>query len=357
VEQCFKVIAKVLANWLKQVLPKVISQQQSAFLPGRLISDNILVAYEALHTMATRLSGKQGYMAIKLYMSKIYDRVEWQFLEGIMKKLGFAEAWISLIMNCVRSVTYSVLSNGRPARLITPSRGLKQGDLLSPYLLCAVGLSSLLWEAEREGSISGVLVSVKGYKLSHLFFVDDSLLFCRANSKEWRRIHQLLHLYESASGQELNAKKTSICFSKNTTRKFKEHVSSLVGNSATTSYEKYLGLIAMVGRSKKKTFAGIQGRVGKKLEGWKEKFLSQAGKKILLKAVAQAIFTYARSVFLLPKTLCKSLNSLMNRFWWDSQSNGKKVPWMSWERMGASKLSCGMGLRDLEVFNLALLAK
>jgi len=112
-----------------------------------------------------------------------------------------------------------------------------------------------------------------------------------------------------------------------------------------------------VGHAKKKTFAGIQGRVGKKLEGWKEKFLSQAGKKILLKAVAQAIFTYARSVFLLPKTLCKSLNSLMNRFWWDSQSNGKKVPWMSWKRMGASKLSGGMGFRDLEVFNLALLAK
>jgi hypothetical protein len=274
VEQCFKVIAKILANRLKQVLPEVISQQQSAFLLGRLISDNILVAYEALHTMATRLSGKKGYMAIKLDMSKTYDRVEWQFLEGIMKKVGFAEAWISLIVNCVRSVTYSVLSNGRPTRLITPSRGLKQGDLLSPYLLCAVGLSSLLWEAEREGSISGVLVSVKGYKLSHLFFADDSLLFCRANSMEWRRIHQLLHLYESASGQELNAKKTSICFSKNTTRQFKEHISSLVGNSTTTSYEKYLGLPAMVGCAKKKTFARIQGRVGKKLEGWKEKFLS-----------------------------------------------------------------------------------
>jgi hypothetical protein len=134
--------------------------------------------------MATRLSGKKGYMAIKLDMSKTYDRVEWQFLEGIMKKLGFAKAWISLIMNCVRSVTYSVLTNGRPARLITHSIGLKQGDPLSPYLflLCAEGLSSLLWEAKREGSISGVLVSVKGYKLSHLFFVDDSLLFCRANS-------------------------------------------------------------------------------------------------------------------------------------------------------------------------------
>jgi hypothetical protein len=142
----YKVIAKVLANRLKQVLPEIISQQQSAFLPGRLISDNILVAYEALHTMATRLFGKKVYMAIKLDMSKAYDRVEWQFLESIMRKLGFDEAWISLIMTCVCSITYSVLINGRPAGLITPSRGLRQGDLLSPYLflLCAKGFSSLL---------------------------------------------------------------------------------------------------------------------------------------------------------------------------------------------------------------------
>jgi len=121
----YKVIAKVLANKLKQVLPEIISQQQSAFLPGRLISDNILIANEALHTMATRLTGTKGYMTIKLDMSKAYDRVEWLFLEGILRKLGFAEAWISLIMTCVRSDTYSVLLNGRPTGLITPSRGLR----------------------------------------------------------------------------------------------------------------------------------------------------------------------------------------------------------------------------------------
>jgi len=85
----YKVIAKVLANRFKQDLPEIISEQQSAFHPGWLISDNILIAYEALHTMATHLKGKKGYMAIKLDMSKAYDWVEWQFLEDIMRKLGF----------------------------------------------------------------------------------------------------------------------------------------------------------------------------------------------------------------------------------------------------------------------------
>jgi hypothetical protein len=84
----------------------------------------------------------------------------------------------------------------------------------------------------------------------------------------------------------------------------------VVGNSVAASFEKYLGLLALVGRSKKMTFAGIQGRVCKKLKGWKEKFLSQAGREVLLKVVVQAIPTYSMSIFRLPKTLCNNLGAI-----------------------------------------------
>jgi hypothetical protein len=87
----YKIIAKILANKLKQVLAEIISKQQSAFVPGRLITDNVLVAYKALHTMSTRMKGRKGYMAIKLDMSKAYDRMEWAFLEAMMRSLGFAD--------------------------------------------------------------------------------------------------------------------------------------------------------------------------------------------------------------------------------------------------------------------------
>jgi len=113
----------------------------------------------------------------------------------------------------------------------------------------------------------------------------------------------------------------------------------------------------MVGRSKKQTFASICGRVKAKLDGWKEKFLSQAGKEILIKAVVQALPTYCMSVFRLPQTLCKSLNSLMNGFWWGHKTNQGRVHWMSWKRLGAPQNRGGMGFHDLEVFNLALFAK
>jgi hypothetical protein len=242
---------------------------------------------------------------------------------------------------------------------IKPSRGIKQGDPLSPYLflLCAEALSSMLIRAECTGVITKVPTSKNGPRLSHLFFADENLLFCKANSVEWRRLTKLLEEYEVASGQKLNKEKTSIFFSRNTSTEKKEEISSLSGLNATQCYEKYLGLPTMVGRSRYKAFKSIKYKVWTRLNDWKVKFLSQAGKEILIKAVVQAIPTYIISVFLLPISLCKELNALMQRFWWGHKDNSTKIHWISWERMGVSKDRGGLGFIELVMFNKALLAK
>jgi hypothetical protein len=200
-------------------------------LPGRLITDNILAAYETIHSMHTKMWSKVGFMGIKLDMSKAYDRVEWKFLEAVMSKLGFSDRWVRLIMECVRTVTYSIIVNGQAVGKIKPSRGLRQGDPLSPYLflLCAKALSSMLSKVESKRIITGVPTSKRGPRLSHLFFADDSLLFCKANSVEWRRLTKLLEEYEVASGQKLNKEKTSIFFSRNTNVEKKEEITSYDG--------------------------------------------------------------------------------------------------------------------------------
>lgn len=148
----YKLIAKLLANRLKLILPHIISPKQRAFIPGQLITNNILVAFETLHTMDSRLKGKEGFMALKLDMSTAYNRVEWAFLEAVMRKLGFAEQWIQILMSCVSTISYSILINGQLHGNITPSRGIRQGDPLSPYffIICAEAMSSLIQKEARE---------------------------------------------------------------------------------------------------------------------------------------------------------------------------------------------------------------
>ena len=168
----YTIVSKVLANRLKLILPAIISQNQSAFIPGRLILDNTLAAYETLHTMHSRMWGKMGYMAIKLVMRKAYDRVEWCFLEKVMIKMGFERRWVNLIMTCILSVRYAVIVNGSPVGDIRPTRGIRQRDPLSPYLflLIAEVLSSQLYHAASEGRLIEVPTSLRGPWINHLFF-------------------------------------------------------------------------------------------------------------------------------------------------------------------------------------------
>ena len=176
----YKIISKVLANRLKQVLSHIISPTQNAFVSGRLITDNILVAYETLHTMHARKKGKKGTLALKLDISKAYDRVEWQFLQGIMEKMGFPTQWIERVMSCVTTASFSILVNGKPYVMVHPSRGIRQEGPLSPYLflLCAEGFTALFAKAELEGRIKGVFICRGAPKVTNLLFADDSLLFC-----------------------------------------------------------------------------------------------------------------------------------------------------------------------------------
>ena len=121
----YKIIYKVLANRLKKVLAVVIDEAQSAFVPVRFIMDNVLVVFETMHSIDQRKKGKEALMTIKLDISKAYDRVKWVYLEAMMKKIGFHDKWISLMMMCVTTVSYSVLINGEPKGRITPSRGIQ----------------------------------------------------------------------------------------------------------------------------------------------------------------------------------------------------------------------------------------
>ncbi|XP_035551737.1 uncharacterized protein LOC118349897 [Juglans regia] len=253
----------------------------------------------------------------------------------------------------------NVLINGVPGHKFLPSRGLRQGDHLSPYLfiVCAEGLSSLLDHYEKSKLIRGVQVARGGTSINHLLFANDCILFGRANIGDWRKIQEILLVYEKASGQFLNKGKTSVFFSNNPRLTDKQAIKKDGNSFVCGTYEKYLGLPAMVGRSKFNTFRTLKEKLWQKVSSWKNTFLSQAGKEVLIKVVLQSIPTFTMGVFKLSIKLCKEINIMLSKFRWGSQQEGRGMVWRKWEKMSMQKGKGGMGFRDMESFNVALLAK
>ena len=210
----YKIISNILCARLKEILPSLVSPTQGAFVAGRLISDNLLIAHEMIHGLKTNPNCKGDFIAIKTDMSKAYDRVEWSFLEVLFQRMGFAERWIQWIMLCIRSVSYTILLNGKTYGRITPERGIRQGDPLSPFLfiLCAEALVHVMNRAELQGNITGMRLTQRCPSIQHLLFADDSLFLCKATLSDCSNFLHCLELYGKASGQEINFLKSSVTF-------------------------------------------------------------------------------------------------------------------------------------------------
>jgi hypothetical protein len=166
-------------------------------------------------------------------------------------------------------------------------------------------------------------------------------------------------MYEQASGQKMNLKKkSSILFSKNTSLHTQHVIRGLLGIDKVGGDGMYLGLPELVGRNKHATFSQIKHRVHDRVHAWENRFLSTAGKERLLKLVALALPNYAMSAFLLPKSLCNDITSILQRFFWSKQPGRKGVHWMAWQNLSkCKKKEGGLNFRDLLGFHLAMLAK
>jgi exonuclease III len=353
-----KIITKTIANRLKTILPDIISPNQSAFVPGRLISDNTLIANEVFHYL-TQTTKQTGYVGIKTDMAKAYDRLEWEFIQATLEAMNFPQKLINTIMRCVTTVSFSILINGTPTSRFHPQRGLRQGDPLSPYLfiICVDVFSSLITNAQNSKLIHGVKIAPSAPEITHLFFADDSLMFCRANKEEATHMKALINSYQQASGQLVNYNKSEIIFSKKVDHNIKEEIKNILPMQEVNHFSKYLGQPTYIGRAKSQVFSYILDRVGKKLKGWKEKNLSFAGRATLIKAVAQAIPTYLMSIYLIPKGLCHKMESMISNFWWGSNVDSKKIHWTSWEKKLQTETRRRDGIQESNYFQSSSVSK
>lgn len=277
----------------------------------------------------------------------------------MMKHLGFHTDWIVLIMHCVCSVSYSVSLNGSNSEWFSPSRGLRQGDPLIPYLflICAEGFSLLIQDAKDKGKMLGAPIGREKFSVSHLFFADDCILFGDASCEGAEVIQDVIKEYEMVSGQQVNFDKSLIYFGTNVVSGVQKEIVRLLGVRVASNPEKYLGLPMMVGRRKKWAFANFVDRFRKRIERWSLRYLSMGGKEVFVKSILQAIPIYVMQCFLLPKTLCCALEGIMNRFWWTNNKTLKGIHWSTWDMLCKPKWLGGLGFKNLFLFNKALLAK
>ncbi|KAA3479799.1 reverse transcriptase [Gossypium australe] len=295
----YKIVAKVLANRLKDTLPMCISQNQSAIVPKRMIHDNILIAHELVHYLQSAKNRPNKGFAIKLDMSKAYDRVEWKFIEEVMHNMGYADAWVIKIMSYVCSVKNK-----------------------SPF-----------------------------------FFVDDALLFIRNKKRDVEEIVNIINKFISVSGQKINNVKSMIMFSPKTLLVERHIFCSMLGMRMVDALDRYLGLPLPIKRKKSAAFTNIINRCTCKVNSWSKCLLSYGGKEMFLKAILQSKPTYAFSVFLAPKGTIEELYSKMSRMWWTKNEKTRVWNMMAGDRLCYPKRMGGIGFRDMHLFNLALLGR
>ena len=169
----------MLSNRLKPILSSLIAPHQSAFLKGRLISDNIMLATELMDHIHSSRKGRRKLAALKIVFSKAFDRISWNFISAVLFSMGFPMKWVNLISQCVSTVEYNLLFNGKIASVFKPNRGIRQGDPLSLYLyIISVNvLSCLIFQQENQQEWKGIKLCRIAHPISHLLYANDSLFF------------------------------------------------------------------------------------------------------------------------------------------------------------------------------------
>jgi hypothetical protein len=351
----YKIITKVIANRLKPILPFVISQEQSGYVEGRQIMDSVILAHEVINSLK---SEKIPGMLIKLDLSKAFDKARWGYLKATLLAFGFDHNWVRWIMHLTSSTFFSILVNGVPSRPFSASRGIRQGDPLSPFLfvLMAEGLGRYIKRAIQEGSLKGLPLHNVTPTPSHSQFVDDTLLMNSPTAKEAQKINSILSDFTEASGMTLNPDKSKLFFF-NTPITVQLHISRILGIPRSSLPSKYLGIPLTGAPAKSISWDSLLLSISNRLASWTFRPLNLAARLVLLKSVLQTLPTYLFTALAAPKQIIRAIRTTQRNFLWQGLQSNKKWALVGWDKLCAPKSLGGLGLRDPGRMNQIMGAK
>ena len=353
----YKVITKIIVTRIRPFLEKLVSPFQSAFVPGRKGLDNAIMAQEIIHSIS-RKRGNVGYMVIKINVEKAYDRLEWSFIREVLCLANFPPDMIQLIMSCVSLALAFILFNGRALDPFLPSRGIRQGDPLSPYLfiLCMEVLGKIVEEKCASKVWNPVKASNSGPAFSHLFFADDLLLFAKANTMNCNSVPEAIEEFCSRSRQKINLTKSKVFFFPNIASDQREELCDILGFHSTSNLGTYLGFPLRHAGSSNQDLNFVVSRVEQKLVGWKANLLSFADWNVLIQALLSSIPSYVMQSTLLPTRILDKLDRTNRNFLWGSNDTKRKMHWVGWEKVTSPKTQGRLGIQSAKGRNMAYLA-
>ena len=298
-------------------------------------------------------------MVIKIDLEKAYDGLEWSFIREVLCAANFPSEPIQLIMSCVTTVSTSILFNGGALEPFLPSRGIRQGNPLSPYLfiLCMEVLGRIIEDKCNNKYWNPVKASKSGLAFSHLFCADDLLLFAKANQQNCESVREALDEFSMVLGQKINPTKSKVYFSPNIDGDQRTEFCETLGFHSTPKLGAYLGFPLRHAGASNQDLNFVLDRVNQKLAGWKANLLSFAGRKVLIQASVSAVPTYVMQTTYLPSRILDNLDRLNRNFLWGTSDSKRRMHWVGWEKITQPMEKGGLGLQTAKGRNLAYLSK